>query len=100
MEDTDALNVMMIMVAHGCRPGVVIPLDQARDWLIDAGLNDDEIVHCMAEAILKNWLLNETGTLAMTAAGAAAAKGRSTDLNEYYCSDCKPIERRKRTRCY
>ena len=74
MNDTVALNVVLIMVAHGCRPGVVIPLDQARDWLADASLDDDEIVHGMAQAILKGWLLNEMGTLTITAAGAAAAR--------------------------
>ena len=70
----DALTVILILIANGCRTGISIRIDQARDWLADAGLDDDEIIHGIAEAIVADWLTNQMGTIQIMARGAAAAK--------------------------
>lgn len=70
----DALNVILILLANGCRTGTAIPVDQARDWLAYAELDDDEIIHGIAEAAVKNWLRNKNGTIQITGRGVAAAQ--------------------------
>ena len=70
----DALNVISILIAHGCQTGVAVPVDLARDWLADAGLDDDEIIHGIADAVVNDWLRNDMGTIQITARGAIAAK--------------------------
>ena len=69
-----ALNVIFILIGHGCRPGVKYPIDQVRNWLAGAGLANEEIIQGIAEAIIKEWLTNHMGTIQITARGIAAAK--------------------------
>ncbi|MDA9435684.1 hypothetical protein [Bradyrhizobium sp. CCBAU 51627] len=76
MEEQEALQVIRILVEHGCGPDIDIADAMAQLWFTEAGLHDCEYERGIGFAGDHRWIvLSGWGKFRITQAGLVAAMG-------------------------